>query len=462
MGLLEAFDTRVAHVRCSLRTMLGLDGTGTEVVFSPSGTDSQLHAIYFARLTLGGPLSSIVVGADQTGSGTSHTAQARHFASCTARGKAVLKGSALAGWPGHVAKIDIPFADTTGQVRSGENMDRIVLDAVAAEVARGRSVVLQAMSASKFGRRAPSDACLREIAARWPTKVQVVIDACQFRLGRARIAKYLEQNFLVLLTGSKFFAGPPFCGALLVPKHLSEWLASQSRLPPGLFDYADRSDLPLHWNALRSGLALQPNFGQWLRWEAALEEMSCYYALPQSYRTAVLCGLAEAIPKIIASSGCLKYWPLPANPDSGNAADDEFASPTIFPFLVRDAAGYLDTDDATEIYRSLNRDVSSQLHSGAPLGDRVLAARPCHLGQPVALTLPDIGPAAALRIAIGARSLLESWSSGPDAVGRSIEIIMADVSIAIRKIELLMNLRAQNLAVANRINASTTETSHGA
>jgi len=40
------------------------------VVFSPSGTDSQLQALLLVRAMLGPVLTTIIVAADQTGSGT--------------------------------------------------------------------------------------------------------------------------------------------------------------------------------------------------------------------------------------------------------------------------------------------------------------------------------------------------------------------------------------------------------
>src|SRR5512140_3009025 len=48
-------------------------------------------------------------------------------------------------------------------------------------------------------------------------RVQVVVDACQMRLGRPRLRKYLDRGCMVIVTGSKFFTGPPFSVALLVP-----------------------------------------------------------------------------------------------------------------------------------------------------------------------------------------------------------------------------------------------------
>ena len=62
-------------------------------------------------------------------------------------------------------------------------------------------------------------------------KVMIVIDACQARLGRARIRWYLERGFPVLLTGSKFFTGAPFSGALLVPEPRSSVAPPSTKCP---------------------------------------------------------------------------------------------------------------------------------------------------------------------------------------------------------------------------------------
>ncbi|MET4220546.1 hypothetical protein ACVWWG_008813 [Bradyrhizobium sp. LB7.2] len=95
-----------------------------------------------------------------------------------------------------------------------------VLRAVETSLAQGRRVLLQIMDSSKLGWRAPSEACLDEIARRWPRKVQIVVDARQVRLGRRRLRSYLDRGYMVLTTGSKFFGGPAFSGALLVLKGL--------------------------------------------------------------------------------------------------------------------------------------------------------------------------------------------------------------------------------------------------
>src|SRR5882724_5470824 len=74
---LEVFDDHVEEARQALRRHLG--AAGAEVVFAPSGTDAQLQALFLVKALLGAPLTTIIVGADQTGSGTAHTAHGRHF-----------------------------------------------------------------------------------------------------------------------------------------------------------------------------------------------------------------------------------------------------------------------------------------------------------------------------------------------------------------------------------------------
>ena len=59
--------------------------------------------------------------------------------------------------------------------------------------------------------------------------VDVLVDACQMRLPLERIRACLAAGWMVLVTGSKFFGGPPFAGALLVPAPI---ITRASQLPP--------------------------------------------------------------------------------------------------------------------------------------------------------------------------------------------------------------------------------------
>ncbi len=431
---LDAFDRQIERMRHALRHCLQLDGSGTEIVFSPSGTDSQLHTLFFARQMLGGPVTCVVVGADQTGSGTAHTSRGRHFSDRTSQGKPVQKGTPIGGLTDDTASIAISLFAEDGAFRSEREIDDAVIEAVAEQVRIGRKVVLQTMDSSKLGWRAPSDACLREIGSRWPHAVQIVVDACQMRIGRPRLREYLDRGYVILLTGSKFLTGPAFSGASLWPQALSERIAAIEEPPGGLAEYATRFDLPLRWGPVRASLPSRPNFGPWLRWEAALEEMCAYYGLPELYRRSALKRLAHAGPAAIASSQHLSMLA-----DRSVAADgpDEEKPATIFPFFIERDGRTLELGEMTSIYHALNRDLASALPATATDDQRTLAFISCHIGQPVKLPVGTV-----LRIGIGARNIAEAWSSDDRIAEANIRAIIGKIAMVVKKIDLIVATNA--------------------
>ena len=412
VGIEAAFDARIEAMRDELRACLGLSRTKVDVVFSPSGTDSQLQALFLTRALFGPALTTIVVAADQTGSGTVNTARGYHFSAATATGSRVRKGEPIAGLAHSVDSIALRLFDEAGEARPQTASDCQVLDAVERSVAQGSKVLLQVMDSSKFGWRAPSERCLEEISARWPGRVQVVVDACQMRLGRARLRKYLDRGYMVLITGSKFFTGPPFSGALLVPSAFAADLDAATDIAPGLLEYNSRSDWPRNWPNLRSRFPIRSNFGQWLRWEAALEEIGAYYRVPDEFRMMALTTFGEGVERIIASSPSLRLLPPQQRPSDTFADDEELARRTIFSFVIRQGTGVLTLEDCRTLYRALARGAAG----AAPADDaenaaKENAAKACLIGQPVALGC-DANPAAALRISASARLVSEAWSSG--------------------------------------------------
>ncbi|MBW7974214.1 hypothetical protein [Bradyrhizobium sp. BR 10289] len=427
-----AFDARCEDMREELRGHLQLSPR-VDIVFSPSGTDSQLHALFLARAALGEPPVTIVVGADQTGSGTAHTARGHHFSTMTASGVAVRKDGAVAGLAGD--SILVPLLDTTAGIAMRADADAAVMRAVEDSLTQGRCVLLQIMDSSKLGWRAPSAACLDEIARRWPRKVQVVVDACQARLGRRRLRAYLDRGYMVLMTGSKFFGGPAFSGALLVPKGLSRSFDRIGAVAPGILDYAGRCDWPMAWTALRSRFGRRPNFGQWLRWEAALAEIGSYYAVPGAFRAKALAALAAGIDSMIALSPSLR--PIPRMCETTSADDEEFAATTIFPFtLLRDGKP-VSVAETTAVHRALARDMNEEISGSA--ADRQLAAQCCLVGQPVRLERPDDAPQAVLRLCVGGRLVTEAWSADAAQAQRNLQHILDRIAHVVVKIELLLD-----------------------
>jgi hypothetical protein len=432
VGFEDAFDARIEDMREELRSSLRLSAAEADIVFSPSGTDSQLHALFLARGLLGSRITTIVVGSDQTGSGTAFTARGHHFSQVAASERAVRKDSPISGLS--CDSVALPLIDGSTDIKARANGDLAVLDAIETAVAGGASVLLQIMDSSKLGWRAPSDACLDEVASRWPDEVQVVVDACQMRLGRRRIRAYLDRGYMVLITGSKFFGGPAFSGALLVPAKLARSLDRDEAIPPGIVDYAARSDWPKGFAALRSQFEPRTNLGQWLRWEAALEEIRAYYDVPDEFRALALRELRIAIESLVALSPSLR--PLGSFAKSCVADDEEFSGGTIFPFTLHHAGAALSATECRMVHRALARDLSTRVAGSA--ADCELAARRCLVGQPVRIERRGEQPIAVLRLCLGARLVTEAWSPDQNLARQNVQRELDSIASVVAKIELVL------------------------
>jgi hypothetical protein len=437
-GIEAAFDARIETMRSELKACLGLSQSGVDVVFSPSGTDAQLQALLLARARLGPALTTVIVAADQTGSGTSNTARGHHFSAATANGIRVTKGEPIAGLASSVTSVALGLLGATGNFRSQAEMDSLVLGAVEKSVANGTNVLLQIMDSSKLGWRTPSDQCLDQISRRWPGQVQIVVDACQMRLGRPRLRKYLDRGYLVLVTGSKFFTGPPFSGALLVPAGLAQTFDTMPEIASGLRDYFSRSDWPKNWPTLRSRFPVRFNFGQWLRWEAALEEIRAYYDVPDEFRRSALTAFGDGVKKIIESSPSLRLLLAQQRNEACGGDDEELAQTTIFPFLIRRDDRVFSLHDCRKIYRALADAAPNTDAAGEGGREAEIATRICLVGQPVALGDVERHPIAALRICAGARLVTEARSADEKTAQENLQRELGRVSAVVAKIEWLL------------------------
>ncbi|WP_157100702.1 hypothetical protein [Rhodoplanes sp. Z2-YC6860] len=296
-------------------------------------------------------------------------------------------------------------------------------------------MVVYAMDHSKTGLRYPSGACLQQLTATYGDAVTIVIDACQARLSRSRLKECLARGHMVLLTGSKFFSGPPLSGALLFPARLAERFQTIDRSASGLADYTSQYDWPASCAAFRSALPARSNNGQLLRWAAAIAEMQRYFAVPELYRTIALRETAAVMARTIRQHPNLEMLPSEPCPAAGDDRD-EFATPTIFSFGVKRNRKLLSMGQARALYHALNEDVASVLRvSGI---DAELAAVPCHIGQPVACSSGAGGPFGALRVSVDARMIAEQWAVRESAnSGVRPQSIHKRIKAVLDKIQLL-------------------------
>jgi hypothetical protein len=308
------------------------------------------------------------------------------------------------------------------------------------------------MEQSKTGLLTPNSTAISAIgdaSALAPSRVDVVVDACQARLTVASVAAYLRRGFMVLFTGSKFFTGPPFAGALLLPPVLAARLDMSGALPRGLAQYCSRFDWP-EKASISPKLATHANLGLALRWQAALAEMRAFFAVDATTIKDILGLFARRLQAALRDNPDVWLHDVPAlvRPELADGWD---VLPTVFTFSIRvdrergTPPRFLTPDEAHQVFLWLNSDISACLPPDATERDRILAARLFHIGQPVAIATGSGTHAGALRISAGARLV----SGEPYMLARCahlepmarVELEIADALATVDKISLILKHR---------------------
>lgn len=271
-----------ASIRASLGALFELPEGGA-VVLSPSGTD----VIYvLSALLLPSAVHHIVVGSAELGGGTLAASRGCSFSPISPHGSGPDR---LAGLADRCTATPIELRDAQGHARPMEQLDSEARAAVLAALDRGEAPVLTVVPHSKTGLCAPSEALLD-----WALQtdgVTVLIDAAQGRVEPTDLSPLLERGAVVLVTGSKFWGGPAFSGALLLPPALA---ADPGPLPSSLAHWVAAANLPESWVGARAGLPAD-NPGMALRWAAALAEIEHTLALGPERRLAVHQAFALAV-----------------------------------------------------------------------------------------------------------------------------------------------------------------------
>lgn len=357
------------RVRSTLREQLQLSQK-IEIALTPSGTDLEMLCVAIASRGDNRQIVNIVVGPGEVGSGTCQAAAVCHYNTHLPRG-----GEAEIGKPvndslaAQVTLQTIDIRNPAGELLSPIEIDSAVTDAVVAAASQEARAIVHLVAHSKTGVQAPTWPLLQRLSRTMKDDVVGIVDAAQGRLAPEAYSQALELGLMVSLTGSKFFGGPAFAGALLVPPTLSPASTELRCLPAGFEDYFCTRDLPESWFPLRATDDQWLNTGSLLRWVACASEMEAYFSIDRRVR--------ELIAGTFASSIIERFSDLP-NVRLLKPLDSEIAdamlpsivkSPTIFAIELTDSTG-------TPLGREALRSLHHQLNIGA-------AGTRFHLGQPV-------------------------------------------------------------------------------
>ncbi len=412
----------------------------SEIIFSPSGTDSALQLAAITQIISDKDITHILVASDETGSGVASALKGCHFENTTALNFPIKKGDKIEGFR-DVDLIKIPFRDENGALKSSKQLDEEVFNAVSKTNALGRHIVLHTMDQSKLGYQSPSDSFFEKLNTFKKLSIQIIVDASQLRLDPKDIQNYLSKGYIVTITGSKYFTGPPYSGALILPKGVNKLIQSiKNKLPEGLTQYYHKSDWPTSWlcsNNLSEGY----NYGSYMRWNAAIVEMDRYFKTPVLYRNMGIEMFCNFVEDSIKEASFLE--PIYGDETKMNSyTSKEFGIRnirTIFPFFIFNNNKVLSVIQVKKLYILLNSDLSYQFQD-APLEIIRLAAQKCHIGQAVDVKYGNKTESAVLRISLGARVISDSWFNRDISLFfRNIESQMNQITIILKKIELILN-----------------------
>lgn len=331
-----------------------------DIIFAASGTDLHRIVAQFTQAASARPALAIMVGETETGSGV--------WAAVTGSQTAI-----------EVATIALRRAD--GTPRSAREIDAEFSALALQAHAAGRHVLLIQTDISKTGMIAPSYGCTAALQKLLGMQLDVLIDACQFRIAPATLRACLAQGYVVALTGSKFVSGPSFSGALMIPAGTAERLRKRP-FPIKLASHSSVADWPDCW-PVRNVLETFCNFGLLLRWEAALCELRAFRELPEAGVTRFLQTFAQAIQSKLADNSALSPVSVPPLDRSTLLAQSDWDRvQTVFPFQLNrhtvSGISPLDAEETKSVYRNLpSANTHCQLSQPVNYGDGLNALRLC-------------------------------------------------------------------------------------
>ncbi|HUM08682.1 MAG TPA: hypothetical protein VLT37_07390 [Acidocella sp.] len=440
----QAIRQSIEAVRRGIASAFGL-GADERIILAASGTDTELLALALTHLAgTDQPILNILIAPEETGRGVPMAARGLHFAVDTARGHDVTFEAPIDGFRPDTALANVLLRETSGAVRPEAVVEAEIESVLATGIAEGKRVILHGLDLSKTGLLAPSPAFLAKLRAKYGDGFDFVLDACQTRLSPASLRAYLALDAVVLITGSKFFTGPPFAGAAILPASYAARLRTGT-LPAGLSAYFGRDEFPA---GAPSTKALQPggNYGLSLRWHAALAEIKALLRVPPARRAEILRAFGETVRAAIAAQPALTLLEAPAI--SRTTADEDWEClRTIFTFSLRAPHAperCLTPAEARQVYMWLNTDLSPLLPD-----ESWVAARICHIGQPVPLAQPTgAGQMGALRVSAGARLISGEPSHRNLAAQARLAREFLDLNTVFLKIDLILR-NWDKLAAAN-------------
>lgn len=391
----DGFEKHIERQRQTIKEMAGEDFKDSfEVFFAPSGTGLNYYGLLFSSiLNPGKDIHNIITCPEELGSGTPNAASGKFFSQLNQFGEPVEKGERLSE---NLTVHPYYFSarDEEGNILNhrAEVLDK--LNELKDEV----SVIGNLVIGSKSGIEENAT-----IIPRSPENTLWVVDMCQLRAPSELVNRLISLGAMVMITGSKFYQAPPYCGALLVPKKFLDNLPQDrdaSVYEPFLRTFS-KNDIPPSLPWMRKHFRDFDNMGLLLRWESAIFEME------QISKESV-----EVVIDVMNEWHRTVVQELKANRDTFELMPDgDITNKTIISFRLKKQDGsYFTESELREVYKA----ISLGEHEGLGNGKKLI------IGQPVKYLNQ-----AFIRLALGSFSVRNMIRNGirPEREKRVVEII---------------------------------------
>ncbi|MEX2595513.1 MAG: hypothetical protein WEC59_01190 [Salibacteraceae bacterium] len=235
------------------------------IFFAPSGSDLCYFPLMFAQIkNPDKPILSLTTCPEELGTGSILANTGRYFSEKTQIKEKVEKGLPLK--PSKIDHILFPARDKNGSIN---NHKKAIYEAIEKHRST-HQIIVNLVIGSKSGIEDNMS-----IIEDGPKDVTWVVDLCQMRATPKLFNDLLSLNCLLMITGSKFYQSPPFCGALLVPENYADDIVNaevNKSITDGYDSIYSKFDIPPSYKKLRNNFKAHENYGLTLRWEAAICE----------------------------------------------------------------------------------------------------------------------------------------------------------------------------------------------
>ena len=361
-----------------------------EVFYAPSGTDLMYYPLLFGRLLHPDkPLLNVVTCLEELGSGTKLSSRGKYFSAYSQFGEALPTGEDIID----ASNLETVFYQARSEQGEILTHDQAILALVQAHPQH--LIIVNLVYGSKSGIQDNLE-LIDKIDA---PNVIWNVDLCQFRHRRSIVNRLIGKGALVMITGSKFYQAPPFCGALLVPQGLYrqlDQLANWEAARPFQKIFS-QYDFPKPLRRHLSFLSGQINVAGILRWSVAVREMKRYLGIDREKRMEKVRAWNQTI---IREMDRLEGFEL--------IPDHKQTNKSIISFRLRKGAAYL----SHEALKRFHYELVSQHYGQQYTFDRIF------IGQPVAYTNSSF-----LRLSIGAKNVRQFVADDEREFARDREIL---------------------------------------